>query len=278
MSADAQNRLPVIVRPGLHSHNIDRKMRAAARQRSKGSGWLRLFFLFTALGGLGYYGYSLANEYVYQSYQNWAFDQEIAGHQATYYDWMMQVTPLGRWTGYVAPAPVRSVAEERQSTSRVNPVAPPALPEGALLGRVEILRLHLSAVVRQGVDASTLSRSVGHVPSTAGPGAVGNFAIAAHRDTLFRALKDIKIGDAVSFQSPGAQFDYEVVSTKIVRPSDVSVLQPVGGQKLLTMITCYPFYYVGSAPKRFIVTARLSREIPSPSSEPAPNPDLTSGQ
>jgi sortase A len=128
------------------------------------------------------------------------------------------------------------------------------------MGRVEIPRLNLSAIVRQGVQQSTLSHAVGHVPSTQGPGAVGNFAIAAHRDTLFRALKDIKAGDTVTFQSTGGTFDYQVISTEIVKPTDVSVLRPDGSQKLLTMITCYPFYYVGSAPQRFIVTARLLKE------------------
>ena len=126
-----------------------------------------------------------------------------------------------------------------------------------MIGRVVIPRLGLRSVVREGADENTLRRAVGHVPSTQMAGNVGNFAIAAHRDTLFRSLKDIKLGDRVSFESPQGTFDYRVISTKIVKPSDVSVLKPQGNEKLLTMITCYPFYYVGSAPKRFIVTAQL---------------------
>jgi sortase A len=114
-----------------------------------------------------------------------------------------------------------------------------------------------------------LSTAVGHIPSTSLPGQDGNFAIAAHRDTLFRALKDIRTDDLVTFQSAGGSYTYRVAATKIVKPSDVSVLGadggglipakggPPGADKLLTMITCYPFYYVGSAPKRFIVEARL---------------------
>jgi sortase A len=174
----------------------------------------------------------------------------------------MQKTPLGAWTGYHAPPAVKSLPSEHAATGAETPAQPPALSEGALMGRVEIPRLNLSAIVKQGVEQSTLSHAVGHVPSTQGPGAVGNFAIAAHRDTLFRALKDIKQGDIVTFQSTSGTFDYEVISTKIVKPTDVSVLRPDGGQKLLTMITCYPFYYVGSAPKRFIVTARLVKQTP----------------
>ena len=154
--------------------------------------------------------------------------------------------------------------------------APPA--EGAVLGRVDIARLNLAAMVRQGVAADVLKVAVGHVPSTALPGQPGNFAIAAHRDTLFRALKDIRLGDLVTFQSSAGTYTYKVVATTIVRPSDVRVLQPDGGglipetrlvsnsdepRRLLTMITCYPFYYVGAAPKRFIVEAELVNQINS---------------
>jgi len=94
-------------------------------------------------------------------------------------------------------------------------------------------------VVREGVDTQTLSTSVGHVPSTALPGHLGNFALAAHRDTLFRALKDIKQDDVIKFQSPTRTFTYQVDGTRIVKPTDVSVLRP-DGQELLTLITCYP--------------------------------------
>jgi sortase A len=262
MSTDAHNSLPVFTKPGLHSFNFNRRRNVAARRRARRFSLLRLFFLLAGLCGLSYYGYTLANEYVYQVYQNWAFDQEIAGHHVTYWDWVMQKTPLGAWTGYHAPAAVKSLPAEHAASGAETPAEPPALTEGALMGRVEIPRLNLSAIVKQGVEQSTLSHAVGHVPSTQGPGAVGNFAIAAHRDTLFRVLKDIKQGDVVTFESTSGAFDYEVISTKIVKPTDVSVLRPDGSQKLLTMITCYPFYYVGSAPKRFIVTARLVKETP----------------
>ncbi|HEY7307024.1 MAG TPA: class D sortase, partial [Bryobacteraceae bacterium] len=136
-------------------------------------------------------------------------------------------------------------------------------------GRIEIKRLSLSAMVRQGVDAKMLSVAVGHVPSTALPGELGNFAIAAHRDTLFRGLKGVRKGDLVTFESQNGTYTYKVLATKIVTPSDVSVLRADGGgliplsgsaespAHLLTMITCYPFNYVGSAPKRFIVQAKL---------------------
>ena len=250
-----------LTKPGIHSYN--RRRRTSFQSKMPGTRkrvpWLRLFFLLIGLAGLGYYGYTTADEYVYQKYQNWAFDQQIAGRHVTFRDWVMSSTPLGRWAGYVPPSvPVATV----ETPVKPNSPTVPRPPHGSLIGRVAIPRLNLSAVVREGVDEETLRRAVGHVPSTQLAGTEGNFAIAAHRDTLFRALKDIKIGDRVAFEAPGATYDYRVISTQIVKPSDVSVLKPQGDQKLLTMITCYPFYYVGSAPKRFIVTARLDTATP----------------
>jgi sortase A len=221
------------------------------------------------LGGVGYYAYTLADQYIYQAYENWAFDQQIAGRPGvTFADYLHERTPLGVVMGKrAAPA---SIPEAPKSSPNV-----PALAEGALLGRVEISRLGVSAIVREGVGTQTLSTAVGHIPSTSLPGQDGNFAIAAHRDTLFRALKDIRTGDLVTFQSAAGSYTYQVAATKVVKPSDVSVLRSDGGglipvkagqqgaDKLLTMITCYPFYYVGSAPKRFIVEARLAGADPS---------------
>jgi sortase A len=258
-SPTEQHPFTIYTKPGLHSYNVRRKTASPRRRRVS---LLRILLLLAGLSGLGYYGFTIAKQYIDQAYENWAFDQEIAGRRATFNDWVMQNTPLGEWTGYRPPAVTAilpgtnpKVASQRPAPEQ--PGVPPSLPEGTLLGKIEIPRLHLSSIVKQGVSAQTLSGAVGHVPSTQGPGAVGNFAIAAHRDTLFRALKDIKIGDTVKFESPAGDFNYRVISTQIVKPSDVSVLRPQRSQKLLTMITCYPFYYVGSAPKRFIVTARL---------------------
>ncbi len=218
-----------LLKPGLHSHNARRRM-AAEQEPASGMGWVRMLLFTVGVVCLGYYAYTVGNQQVYQWYENRAFDRRIA-----------QPAQTGS-----APVPV----------------------EGSVIGRVSIGRLNLSAIVRQGVSSDTLSKAVGHVPSTAMPGQEGNFAIAAHRDTLFRGLKNIRSGDVVTFQTETGLFNYEVAATKIVKPTDVSVLRPDGGglipaaggakpAKLLTMITCYPFYYVGSAPKRFIVEARL---------------------
>lgn len=277
------------IEPGVHSHNRRRRGRDAG-SRPLGVRVLLVVLIILGLGGAGYYAYTLGNQYVYQAYENWAFDQQIAGRRAVAFtDYIRERTPFGFLTGSRTPAPANPAPPKPSA-------APPALTEGALLGRVEIGRLGVAAIVRQGVSAHTLSTAVGHIPSTSLPGQEGNFAIAAHRDTLFRALKDIRTGDLVTFQSAGAAYTYQVAATKIVKPSDVSILRSDGGgliraepgeqdtAKLLTMITCYPFYYVGSAPKRFIVEARLvetgasataSRstvEVPFPVAVEAPRP------
>jgi len=260
-------------KPGLHSHNVARRTDVPGPPDSKPVSWLRMIFLLIGLSCLGYYAYTLADQKIYQVYENWAFDQQIAGRSAvTFRDYLREQTPFGFLAG-----------EEVVSSVAV-PSSPPlsvAAPvEGSVLGRVAIGRLNLSAVVRQGVGDKTLSEAVGHVPSSAFAGEAGNFAIAAHRDTLFRALKDIQKGDLITFQSQTGLFSYRVVATKIVHPTDVSVLRPDGGglikqqagtppARIMTMITCYPFYYVGSAPRRFIVQAEAI-----PGRSPAEKPML----
>jgi sortase A len=254
-----------IYKPGIHSFNRARFAAPLEPARGQAISIVIVVLALLGIGGLGYYAYTLADQRIYQAYANWSFEQQIAGFaHHTFRDY------------------VRSLAGAKNEAPPVTPSAETELPQpaaGAIIGRVEIGRLHLSAIVRQGVDDATLRDSVGHVPSTALPGQIGNFAIAAHRDTLFRALKDIQKDDLISFQSAKGTFTYQVRATKIVKPTDVSVLRPDGGgmiqaadenPKLLTMITCYPFYYVGSAPKRFIVEAQLVTPDSSENSLPKP--------
>jgi LPXTG-site transpeptidase (sortase) family protein len=143
------------------------------------------------------------------------------------------------------------------SSSVSRPSPPVALATRALVGRIEVPRLRLSALAREGVDVRTLRGSVGHVPGTAMPGAPGNAAFAAHRDTFFRPLEGIRPGDAILITTPEGVHRYIVVGTRVVPPSDVSVLRS-GNRSQLTLVTCYPFDYVGSAPQRFIVQAELA--------------------
>jgi len=133
--------------------------------------------------------------------------------------------------------------------------APARTAEGGLVGRIEIPRLDLSAVVFEGTSDDTLSRGVGHLSGSAGPGERGNLVLAGHRDTFFRDLRGIREGDEVTIKTPDGEFQYQVESTAIVYPDQTEVLKP-GDGAMLTLITCYPFHYIGNAPERFIVRAR----------------------
>ncbi len=150
-------------------------------------------------------------------------------------------------------------------------VPPPAStsvaePSGALdygvLGTVEIPRLGISSIVEEGVDSSTLWEAVGHIPGTALPGQNGNSALASHRDTYFRGLADVQTGDLIVFRSPTANFRYRVESTRIVDANATDAL-PGSTTPMLSLITCYPFRYIGPAPQRFIVTARAESSTQS---------------
>ena len=133
-------------------------------------------------------------------------------------------------------------------------VGAPAAVTNGVIGRIEIPRLLLSVTVIEGTDQTTLRRAVGHISGTALPGQPGNVGLAGHRDTFFRSLKDVRIKDEVQFSTLKGDFNYEVVSLRVVEPDNVGVLAP-SGENVLTLVTCYPFYYVGPAPKRWIVRA-----------------------
>lgn len=124
-----------------------------------------------------------------------------------------------------------------------------------LIGRIEIPRLGLSAMVIEGTSSRALRRGVGHVERTAFPGERGNVGLAAHRDTYFRELKDVAKGDLIRIETPDGLFAYEVESIRIVDPDRGDLLAQTGGPRL-TLVTCYPFYYVGPAPRRYVVVAR----------------------
>jgi sortase A len=135
--------------------------------------------------------------------------------------------------------------------------APEVFADG-LIGRLEIPRLELTTMVMEGTGRTTLRRAAGHIAGTALPGQTGNVGISGHRDTFFRPLRNIRSGDAVALTTRNGAFNYRVVSTRIVKPSDVSVLE-TGDGEAVTLVTCYPFYFVGPAPFRFIVRAERVR-------------------
>jgi LPXTG-site transpeptidase (sortase) family protein len=131
------------------------------------------------------------------------------------------------------------------------------LARGDVIGRVDIPRLKLSAAVAEGDDDTTLGKAVGHLPDTPLPWQRrGNVALAAHRDGLFRRLEKIRLQDDVRIVTPRGEYHYRVKNTRIVDPGDVWVIAPTE-TPTITLITCYPFSFVGNAPKRFVVQAEL---------------------
>ena len=211
-------------------------------------------FLIAGLALLDWYIWSRAGAVVYQAYESYIFRGRLREEQK-------------------APPPVTPMP------------APPRLHRNDLVGRLEIPRLGIRVMVHEGDDHGVLAGAAGHLPSSPVPGWPGNVAVAAHRDTFFRPLRDIRVNDKIVFTTLSGTFEYQVESLKIVNPDDVSVLK-ASAEPTLTLVTCYPFYYVGSAPHRFIVRARqvgsspprveeaslLSRADPAASGRPGRGP------
>jgi sortase A len=177
------------------------------------------------------------------------------------------------WVAGAAYARWASASESRR-LDRLIAARPPAsaisramaVGLGDPIGRVEIPRIGLSTVIVEGDGDLTLAFAAGHIPGTALPGEAGNAALAGHRDGVFRGLARIRRGDLVSVTTPAGRFRYAVDSLRVVGPEDTRVLRPTR-RPTLTLVTCYPFRYIGPAPERFIVQARL---VGSTSAAPRP--------
>lgn len=183
--------------------------------------WFRWLLIASSASLLAYSAFVLADTWIFQR----AEDRQLAS----------------------LVAPVRNA-------SSVRPASPSPTATGGLIGRVEVARLGMSAIVMEGTSASTLRRAAGHILGTALPGQHGNVGISGHRDTFFRPLRNIAAGDIISLTTTTGEYRYRVVATNVVAPEDVGVLAQGAGEKL-TLVTCYPFYFVGPAPNRFIVRA-----------------------
>jgi len=192
-------------------------------QRSAALTWLRRGLLTIALISFGTLGYVYLESSWYQAEQDRVLDEPGAGASS-------------------AAVPNRSGAGDHAQTN-------------TLVGRISIPRLKVRSIVEEGTDSTTLRHAVGHVEGTALPGQLGNVALAGHRDSFFRGLKEIRRNDNIRVETRDRSYDYRVESLSIVGPEDVSVLNASDG-KTLTLVTCYPFGYVGDAPRRFIVRAR----------------------
>jgi sortase A len=165
---------------------------------------------------------------------------------------------LGIWCGavllearFVARMPVPP-----PSAAAAVDAAPATPAAGSWVARLEAPSVHLSATVLEGSDDATLARGAGHIEDTAFPWEPGNVGIAGHRDTTFRAVRDLHAGDPLELTTSDRIYRYEITRTFIVDPDDVYVLDP-GDGPMLTLVTCYPFTYIGHAPHRYIIQARL---------------------
>ncbi len=220
---------------------------------------LEVFFLVAGVLALGIWAWSGLHEALYQDWSNWAFDRGLAGGKISVVDYLKD-----KWAGHAR-------ASEPVPTAQPASTASPVSAKNAVMGRIEIPRLHLQATVREGTGDATLDVALGHIAGTALPGQNGNVAVAGHRDRLFRGLKDISPGDQIVFETPTAKFAYRVEGTQIVKPVDVAVLK-AGVYPELTLVTCYPFSYIGSAPDRFIVKARQVEQVAISKPLAAPQP------
>lgn len=145
-----------------------------------------------------------------------------------------------------------------------------AAGSGQSLTRLLIPKINLEAIVVEGTDHRQLIAGPGHLTETATPGDAGNAVITAHRDTFFRHIYELEKGDEINVQRDGRVYRYEVTGKKVVQPTDLSVIRPTPDAQL-TLITCYPIYYIGPAPDRLVVFSKLS----TPGGEPMGKPSAT---
>lgn len=217
--------------------------------------WLRgserAFFLIGFVL-LGFCAVILGRAWISQIYENWAFEQELRGQPVSYARFIADtLSPPAAAPEPPAPVPVRAPAP----MGRPKPeLVFDAGGDRSIVGRMEIPRIGLRAMIREGVSHRTLALAVGHIPGTALPGGQGNVGIAGHRDTFFRSLREVKAGDAIILATLEGSYEYRVESTEVVAPRDTRVLES-SSRPELTLVTCYPFYFVGPAPERFIVHA-----------------------
>lgn len=201
---------------------------------------LEAILLVIGTAALGYYAFRTVEAHQIQRARIAAFEAERAARE---------VAP--------ASAAESSAPETRSANAAASSEAHGR--EGSLIGVLEIPRLQIAAPVMSGDDEETLAVAVGHLPDTPRPWEPGNSALAAHRDGLFRPLRRVRAGDDIVLRTHRGDFTYRVRETRIVEPTDLSVLAATPS-RTLTLITCYPFDYIGPAPMRFIVHADLVAE------------------
>ncbi len=203
--------------------------------------WSQYLFFIIGILALSYCGFALLDARLYQDYQTRRFQKALKDSRPS----------IGSGEHlYPSPLPT-ALAEANSAKAESLGIAGRG---GYPLGRIEISTIGLAAMILEGTDERTLRRAVGHFPGTPLPGQQGNVAIAGHRDTFFRALRNILKDDEITLTTLNGSYRYRVDSTKVVDPEDTEVLDD-SDNAILTLVTCYPFDFVGSAPKRFVVRA-----------------------
>jgi sortase A len=196
--------------------------------------WAQRFLFITGILLLGYVGFTLLEARLFQVSAKRSLEHQIQVEKE-------QVQ--------------KEEGEKEQDENHIQPVInKAAIKTGDVLGRMDIPRLGMSVAVLQGTSSRVLRLGIGHIAGTPLPGEAGNIGIAGHRDTFFRGLKDIRKNDDIQLQTASGLSRYQVDWAKVVANDDQGVLAP-STESALTLVTCYPFYFVGPAPRRFVVRA-----------------------
>ena len=208
-------------------------------------------YCFLGLGiiSLGWCASVIYQAYLFQNWENERFEQALGGETYTQQD---------QFLASVSSVQPRPGIGKLISDLRLG-VASEDLLGRSVVGRLEIPRLGLRTMVLEGVSQRILALAVGHVPGTAAPGQAGNIGLAGHRDTFFRGLRNIRQEDTITLRTLDGAYEYRVRSYEVVDATDTEVLRQSTTSEL-TLVTCYPFSYVGPAPERFVVHARRTRD------------------
>jgi sortase A len=223
---------------------IARQM-SASTHTSRFLRWSRNVFFIIGILALGYCGYAVLDANIYQGYQTQRFQRAREAKSSSHTD--ANVIPPA-----AVPSPMRVTSPSATNfgiTGRA----------GSPLGQIEIPKIGLAVMILEGTDNRTLRRAVGHIPETALPGEPGNIAIAGHRDTFFRHLRDLEKNDEITLTTLDNRYRYRVDFSEVVGPNHTEVLE-ASDKAILTLVTCYPPSYIGPAPKRLIVRAHMNPE------------------
>lgn len=229
---------------GINVNSRSEMPRPQARRRNPVKKIAEAICWMIAAITLGWFCYVQAESYLFQGEQSRRLDALLRARNSP-----------------AAPATNAAVTSARDAEDDSLPMfartPPPKVYDAApgdLLGRIEIPRLKVSATIIEGDDTDDLRHAVGHIPGTALPWESGNIGLAGHRDSFFRKIGDLRDGDQIVLTTVRGTFQFRASQFAIVKPDDVGVLSSLQ-QPALTLVTCYPFHYVGAAPQRFVIRA-----------------------